>query len=243
MSSRPAQENRFSLRRWSQRKLEAARTGVRTPVQAPPPADVAAAGQTPAVMALNAIEPTTSASVSNSVSTSVSTATANAELPPIESLTIDSDFAPFFKPQVDESVKRAALKQLFRDPRFNIMDGLDTYIDDYTQPDPIPSAMLEDLMQRRVFFSPSAETVPGERAVDERPGNAVAPSAERKPDSSPCLYRAARVRPSLDFFFLALGLLLRMLRFRRRGSASMPTTATEIEPTALETIFAATPRR
>jgi hypothetical protein len=130
-------------------------------------------------MAHNAIELTASASVSNSVSTSVSTATANAELPPIESLTIDSDFAPFFKPQVDESVKRAALKQLFRDPRFNIMDGLDTYIDDYTQPDPIPSAMLEDLMQRRVFFSPSAaETVPGERAVDEPAGNIVAPSAD-----------------------------------------------------------------
>jgi hypothetical protein len=171
VSSRPAQANRFSLRRWSQRKLEAARAEVRTPVQAPPPADVAAAGQTPAGTAHNAIEPTVSASVSNSVS--------NADLPPIESLTIDSDFAPFFKPQVDESVKRAALKQLFRDPRFNIMDGLDTYIDDYTQPDPIPSAMLEGLMKRRVFFSPSAaEAKPGERAVDESASNAVAPSAE-----------------------------------------------------------------
>ena len=179
MSSGPAQANRFSLRRWSQRKLEAARTEGRTPVQAQPPADVAAAGQVPAGMVHNAIEPTASASVSNSVSTSVSTPPANAELPPIESLTIDSDFAPFFKPQVDESVKRAALKQLFRDPRFNIMDGLDTYIDDYTQPDPIPSAMLEELMQRRVFFAPSAaETVPGERAVDEPAANIVAPSAE-----------------------------------------------------------------
>ena len=139
-------------------------------MQAPPPADVAAAGQTPAEQH-KAIEPTVSASGSN--------VSANAELPPIESLTIDSDFAPFFKPQVDESVKRAALKQLFRDPRFNIMDGLDTYIDDYTQPDPIPSAMLEDLMQRRVFFSPSAaEAKPGERAVDESAGNIVAPSAE-----------------------------------------------------------------
>jgi hypothetical protein len=179
VSSRPAQSNRFSLRRWSQRKLEAARTQVRTPVQAPPPADVAATGQTPAGRTHNAIEPTVSASVSNPVSTSVSTLSANADLPPIESLTIDSDFAPFFKPQVDESLKRAALKQLFRDPRFNIMDGLDTYIDDYTQPDPIPSAMLEELMQRRVFFAPSAaESVPGERAVDEPAANIVAPPAE-----------------------------------------------------------------
>jgi hypothetical protein len=97
-------------------------------------------------------------------------------LPAIESLTIDSDYAPFFKPQVDESIKRAALKQLFRDPRFNIMDGLDTYIDDYTQPDPIPSAMLEDLMQRRVFFSPSAESDP--RVIDEPAGDHAASSAE-----------------------------------------------------------------
>jgi Protein of unknown function (DUF3306) len=174
VSSGPAQANRFSLRRWSQRKLEAARTEGRTPMQAPPPADIAAAVQTPAGPHA-AIEPTVSASVSNSVSTPA----ANADLPPIESLTIDSDFAPFFKPQVDESVKRAALKQLFRDPRFNIMDGLDTYIDDYTQPDPIPSAMLEELMQRRGFFAPSAaEAVPGGRAVDEPAGNIVAPSAE-----------------------------------------------------------------
>jgi hypothetical protein len=188
MSSKPAQANRFSLRRWSQRKLEAARTGAPTPVQAPPPADVAAAGQMPAGPH-NAIEPT----VSPSASTSVSTLPANAELPPIASLTIDSDFTPFFKPQVDEAVKRAALKQLFRDPRFNIMDGLDTYIDDYTQPDPIPSAMLEDLMKRRVFFSPSAaEEKPGERAVDESAGNTVAPSAEA---IAPPVAPAARLAP------------------------------------------------
>jgi hypothetical protein len=58
------------------------------------------------------------------------------------------------------------------------MDGLDTYIDDYTQPDPIPSAMLEDLMQRRVFFSPSAETGPRERVIDESAGDHAASSAE-----------------------------------------------------------------
>ena len=172
MSAKSVQAARFSLRRWSQRKLESARSDVRTPAQAaPPPVDASAAAQTPAGTAHSALERTGP--------TSVSTQSANAELPAIESLTIDSDFAPFFKPQVDESVKRAALKQLFRDPRFNIMDGLDTYIDDYTQPDPIPSAMLDDLMQRRVFFSPSAaETVPGDRVVDEPSGNAVAPSAE-----------------------------------------------------------------
>jgi hypothetical protein len=171
MNPKSVQAARFSLRRWSQRKLESARAEVPAPAQAaPPPVDASAAAQTPAETAHSALERTGS--------TSVSTQPANAELPAIESLTIDSDFAPFFKPQVDESIKRAALKQLFRDPRFNIMDGLDTYIDDYTQPDPIPSAMLEDLMQRRVFFPPSAESDPRERVMEEPAGDRVASSAE-----------------------------------------------------------------
>jgi hypothetical protein len=170
MSAKPVQGARFSLRRWSQRKLEATRAEVQTPAQAaPPPVDASAAAQTPAGTAHPALERTGTSSVS--------TPSANADLPAIESLTIDSDFAPFFKPQVDESIKRAALKQLFRDPRFNIMDGLDTYIDDYTQADPIPPAMLEDLMQRRVFFSPSAETDPRERVSDEPAGDRAASSA------------------------------------------------------------------
>jgi hypothetical protein len=173
MNPKSVQAARFSLRRWSQRKLEAARAEVRTPEHAvPPPVDASAAAQTPrAGTAHSALERTGSSSIS--------TLSANAELPAIESLTIDSDFAPFFKPQVDESISRAALKQLFRDPRFNIMDGLDTYIDDYTQPDPIPSAVLEDLMQRRVFFSPSAtEKDPGERVVDEPAGVRVVSSVD-----------------------------------------------------------------
>jgi Protein of unknown function (DUF3306) len=172
MSSKPAPAARFSLRRWSQRKLEAARTEVQHSSRtSSPPVDVVATGQAPAGTAQDAIQP--------AGSTSVSTPSANVDLPAIESLTIDSDFAPFFKPQVDESIKRAALKQLFRDPRFNVMDGLDTYIDDYTQADPIPSAMLEDLMQRRVFFSPSAaEKDPGEPGIDEAAGDRGASPAE-----------------------------------------------------------------
>jgi hypothetical protein len=64
------------------------------------------------------------------------------ELPPIDKLTIDSDFRAFFHPKVEEGVRRAALKKLFSDPRFNLMDGLDTYIDDYSKTEPIPPAML-----------------------------------------------------------------------------------------------------
>jgi len=65
-----------------------------------------------------------------------------APLPPVESLTPESDFSPFMGANVEPSLRRRALKTLFQDPRFNVMDGLDTYIADYSQPDPLPEGWL-----------------------------------------------------------------------------------------------------
>jgi len=61
-------------------------------------------------------------------------------------------YREFFDPRVDEKLRRAALKGLFSDPHFNIMDGLDTYIDDYSIADPIPEAMLRRLNQAKELF-------------------------------------------------------------------------------------------
>jgi hypothetical protein len=63
----------------------------------------------------------------------------------------DSDFSRFVTPGVDETVKHAAMKKLFADPHFNVMDGLDTYIDDYGKPDPIPEAMLRRMTQSKLL--------------------------------------------------------------------------------------------
>ena len=126
---------RFSFSRWSRRKLEGA---AEKPAPAPTSSHAAAAAP-PLATASGASVPS-----------------APVELPPVESLTFESDFTAFLRPGVDDKVKRAALKQLFRDPRFNIMDGLDTYIDDYTKADPIPPDILADLMQRG--FGPAPET-------------------------------------------------------------------------------------
>lgn len=59
----------------------------------------------------------------------------------------DPDFSAFMKPDVDPVVQQAALKKMFTDPHFNIMDGLDIYIDDYSKPDPLPPGMLERMVQ------------------------------------------------------------------------------------------------
>jgi hypothetical protein len=55
------------------------------------------------------------------------------ELPPIDSLTPESDFSAFMHKKVDEKLRRAALAKLFSDPAFNLVDGLDDYAEDYTQ--------------------------------------------------------------------------------------------------------------
>ena len=73
-----------------------------------------------------------------------------AEAPPLtlddaQALTSESDFRPFAARSVAPEVKNAAMKKLFSDPHFNVMDRLDTYIDDYSQPDPIPKDMLRQL--------------------------------------------------------------------------------------------------
>ncbi len=70
-----------------------------------------------------------------------------AQLPPVESLTPESDFTPFMRSDVDPATRRQALKTLFQDPQFNVMDGLDTYIADYSQPDPLPAGWLEKMTQ------------------------------------------------------------------------------------------------
>ena len=66
-------------------------------------------------------------------------------------LTPASDFSRFVAPDVSPEVKNAALKKLFADPHFNVMDGLDTYIDDYNKPDPLPEGWLRKMVQSQLL--------------------------------------------------------------------------------------------
>lgn len=90
------------------------------------------------------------------------------QLPPLDSLNFESDFKAFMHSKVEESVKRAALKKLFSDPRFNVMDGLDVYIDDYSKADPIPDAMLATIEHaRQTLLGPKKEEPVDEQAKTE----------------------------------------------------------------------------
>ena len=160
MNADDSDSRSFSLRRWSRRKLAAARAAPEAVVAQ----DIAPAPNLPqpAGAALPVAEPVVEP----------------ADLPPIESLTIDSDFTAFLQPKVAETVKRQALKQLFRDPRFNVMDGLDVYIDDYSQPDPISPEVVRELMQARYIFAPPQTRVNEHGAIEDVPAADAAPAPD-----------------------------------------------------------------
>ncbi len=147
----------WSLGRWSRLKREAVREK-----DVPPAA--------PAKVAPPAIAAAPPAAID---STPASAARAET-LPPVESLTFDSDFAAFLQPKVDETLKRQALKQLFRDPRFNVMDGLDVYIDDYSKPDPIDPEVVRQMVQARYIFDPPQTRINAQGFAEDVPADELA---------------------------------------------------------------------
>ncbi len=132
------------LSRWSRRKAE-----VRQGTVAPEAAARAPAEATPAVVevppALATPQPPLAAAPPAAPAAPPPT------LADVDALTTQSDYTRFVSRDVAPEVKQAALKKLFTDPHFNVMDGLDTYIDDYGKPDPLPPGMLRKMMQSQLL--------------------------------------------------------------------------------------------
>lgn len=123
-------ENDSFFSRWSRRKAQE-RAGLE--VAAEPPVTVAMAPgavpvdaeATPAAVAEPAPPPT---------------------LEDTQALTPASDFSRFVAQGVSPEVRNAAVKKLFADPHFNVMDGLDIYIDDYSKPSPLSAADMAQMV-------------------------------------------------------------------------------------------------
>ncbi len=57
------------------------------------------------------------------------------DLPPLDSLTRDSDFRPFMRPGVPEALRNQALRKLWKsDPVYANLDGLLEYGEDFAEP-------------------------------------------------------------------------------------------------------------
>jgi len=202
------------LSRWSRRKARVRDGQVGPAVPEPASKPVVPASDTPATHGTTS-STTAAAPIPNELPAHAEPlAQEAAPLPTMDDvarLTRESDFSPFVRPGVDAGVKNAALKKLFSDPHFNVMDGLDTYIDDYGKPDPIPPAMLRRMTQSAMLGlfddepDPDAreargnETAPGPVNPDGSAAVAVAqssdprepaitpPPAETRPDDDPDL--------------------------------------------------------
>ena len=143
------------LTRWSRRKLDSPKepTAPQPVAPAAPPAVAPGAAQSPA----------------------------KTELPPVDTLKgLASEYKDFLRPGVDEKLRQSALKKLFHDPHFNVMDGLDTYIDDYSKPDPIPQEMLKSLKQANRLLFPE-EAAEKDREIEAETARAAVAAPETVP--------------------------------------------------------------
>ncbi len=153
------------LGRWSRRKAGLAEP---TPVE-PARAEVAARAASPA--------PPLPVESAPALAAEPPEAPALPTLDDVARLTRSSDYSRFVQPGVEPGVRNAAMKKLFSDPHFNVMDGLDTYIGDYSQPDPIPASMLRLMNQ-----AASLGLFDDEKDADPRLASAGAAVAQASPD-------------------------------------------------------------
>ena len=93
----------------------------------------------------------------------------------VKALGADSDFSRFVAPEVAPEVKNAAMKKLFTDPRYNVMDGMDVYVGDYSKADPIPESMMRKLASAQ-FLRLFEEKEEDRDVADDPAGESVAQS-------------------------------------------------------------------
>lgn len=108
----------------------------------------------------------------------------DADMPPLESLGAHSDYSGFLSPGVSEQLRRAALRKLFHLPKFNVVDGLDDYADDYTTFTPLGDVVTahqryqQDLEQEKARARRTKEIQPSDQPDDEAPAVASAEARE-----------------------------------------------------------------
>lgn len=114
--------------------------------------------------------------------------TSTAEIPDGEALLAqlgpDSDFGQFLREEISAEIRSKAMKTLFADPHFNVMDGLDIYIDDYSISEPIPEAMLAT-MQHLQTLTQDAEPESGPLAEPAPERDILADAGQNVPVEAP----------------------------------------------------------
>ena len=130
------------LGRWSQRKVQARHAALPADEPTKPTELARPADEVPQATVGQPL-----AATGNGLQSEAST---QPTLEDVAKLTVDSDYSAFAARNVDSKIRNAAMRKLFAgDPHFNVMDGLDVYIDDYSVGVPIPKSMMRQMVQAR----------------------------------------------------------------------------------------------
>ena len=73
---------------------------------------------------------------------------ADEDMPPLETLTEESDYTGFLSPKVSDELRKLALRKLFHGSQFNICDGLDDYDEDFTKFAKLGDVITAEMRQR-----------------------------------------------------------------------------------------------
>ena len=176
--------------RWSQRKQAVAKgLPVAEPAIPPSPVESSELTGSPQSLQRSKAVPQELESGSTEAKSSELPAEPLPSLNDARALTPSSDFQPFMRPGVTADVRNVAMKKLFTDPHFNVMDGLDIYIGDYNTPDPMPAGMLQKMVGAQLLglFDKPDEAVAKTAATAESARPAVSPAADPggNPEQSP----------------------------------------------------------
>lgn len=117
----------------------------------------------------------------------------------VRALKPESDFGPFAARGVAPDVQHAAMRKLFSDPHYNVMDRLDIYIDDYSQPDPIPAAMLRQLASAKflgLFDQEEKDEEAARQAALKDPSPTAATDPTREAADNPTIQTVAQSAPA-----------------------------------------------
>jgi hypothetical protein len=94
----------------------------------------------------------------------------DADMPPLESLNEDSDFAPFLSTGVSDGLRQQALRILFSQSAFNITDGLNDYDEDFTEFTKLGNVITHEMkraLQRELAEEETATTASPDKSTVE----------------------------------------------------------------------------
>jgi len=107
----------------------------------------------------------------------------DADMPPLESLTVDSDYSGFMSAKVSEALRRAALRKLFHSTELNVIDELDDYAEDFTTFTALGDLVTADMRHRLEVEARKQAEALKQAVLDghESPPEAPASPAEQPP--------------------------------------------------------------